>query len=357
MPRIGEISLLHAGVGAACLPCAMLVVVLAHGVIHGMAAAQHARLPVSTEASLPPASTSVHPVTGGAARFPSGSIPGLDRIAAAIDAAESNYGTNPRMMRAALEGPQGPMQLTAAAAADIGGGDRFNMGKNFALGRAYLAHMYRRYGSWVDAVAAYNWGPGHMDAWIHEGRRADRLPASVARYTGQVLLASVSPGVQLPDPDVKAPRFTRHPPGPSLRVPVTPVREGAAGSDGPSIPAGAGRIGKTMLPVLRSHPRQHRGPANDHIVRSHALSLRLPRTQAHDLFHTKASGSNRHDSSPKTRGTLHYRAAHNEGPRFILSHSQRARETQSRQLAKVRRLPARKLRQAKRQRGGARDGR
>jgi hypothetical protein len=83
-----------------------------------------------------------------------GGAAALDRIADAVDGAESSHGADPRMWRLDPDGPQGPMQVTAAAAADVGGGDRFDEQQNRTLGRAYLAQMYRRYGSWVDAVAA-----------------------------------------------------------------------------------------------------------------------------------------------------------------------------------------------------------
>jgi len=114
----------------------------------------------------------------------------LDRIADAVDGAESSHGTDPRMWRGAADGPQGPMQVTAAAAADAGGGDRFDETENRALGRAYLARMYRRYGSWPDAIAAYSWGPGHLDEWIIGGRAGDKFPAAVERYRNRVLVTS-----------------------------------------------------------------------------------------------------------------------------------------------------------------------
>jgi hypothetical protein len=79
------------------------------------------------------------------------------------------------------------MQVTAAAAFDVGGGDRFDIVENRALGRAYLARMYRRYGNWADAVAAYNWGPRNIDAWITTGRATDLLPLVVERYRDRVL--------------------------------------------------------------------------------------------------------------------------------------------------------------------------
>jgi transglycosylase-like protein with SLT domain len=116
----------------------------------------------------------------------------LDRIAYAVDGAESSHGSDPRMWRGELDGPQGPMQVSAAAAADAGGGDRFDETQNRVLGRAYLAQMYRRYGSWPDAIAAYNWGPGHLDEWIGGGRPPDKFPAGVERYRNRVLVGSGS---------------------------------------------------------------------------------------------------------------------------------------------------------------------
>jgi hypothetical protein len=114
----------------------------------------------------------------------------LDRITFAVEGLESDHGADPKMWRANPNGPQGPMQVSAAAAEDAGGGDRFDERQNRAIGRAYLALMYRRYGSWPDAVAAYNWGPGNMDSWIGGGRPYEKLPPAVERYRIRVLLGS-----------------------------------------------------------------------------------------------------------------------------------------------------------------------
>src|SRR5271169_2547848 len=121
----------------------------------------------------------------------------LDRVAFAVDGAESSHGADLRMWRPEPGGPQGPMQVSAAAAFDVGGGDRFDLAENRALGRAYLARMYRRYGNWQDAIAAYNWGPGNLDAWIGGGRAADQLPLAVERYRDRVLREAVpaQPGI------------------------------------------------------------------------------------------------------------------------------------------------------------------
>ena len=111
----------------------------------------------------------------------------LDRVAFAVDGAESSHGTDLRMWRPELNGPQGPMQVSAAAATDLGGGNRFDMVENRQLGRGYLALMYRRYGNWPDAITAYNWGPGNMDAWIASGRPIAGLSFEVERYRDRVL--------------------------------------------------------------------------------------------------------------------------------------------------------------------------
>ena len=120
----------------------------------------------------------------------------LDRIAYGVDGAESSHGGDPGMWRSEPNGPQGPMQVSAAAATDVGGGDRFDETENRALGRAYLAHMFRRYGSWPDAIAAYNWGPGHLDEWIGGGRPVDKFPAAVDRYRTRVLMSSGLPAAE-----------------------------------------------------------------------------------------------------------------------------------------------------------------
>ena len=91
------------------------------------------------------------------------------------------------MWRLDPSGPQGPMQVSEAAATDVGGGDRFDLAENRAIGRAYLLQLFWRYKNWPDAIAAYNWGLGKMDAWVKAGRPSDQFLVGVAVYLKRVL--------------------------------------------------------------------------------------------------------------------------------------------------------------------------
>ncbi|HEX3862841.1 MAG TPA: transglycosylase SLT domain-containing protein [Stellaceae bacterium] len=123
----------------------------------------------------------------------------LDRVAAAVEEVESNQGRNPAMWRPDPFGPQGPMQVSLRAALDVGGGNRFDAGENRVIGRLYLSLMYRRYGNWPDALAAYNWGPGNMDLWIKSGRPEQLRPVNVLAYQDRVLrMSSGSSGATPP---------------------------------------------------------------------------------------------------------------------------------------------------------------
>ena len=111
----------------------------------------------------------------------------LDRVASAVDGAESSHGSDMAMWRSDPSGPQGPMQVSEAAATDVGGGDRFDALQNRAIGRAYLLQLYGRYGNWPDAIAAYNWGIGKMDAWVKAGRPPEQFLVGVTVYLRRVL--------------------------------------------------------------------------------------------------------------------------------------------------------------------------
>ncbi|MGD9616439.1 MAG: lytic transglycosylase domain-containing protein [Alphaproteobacteria bacterium] len=137
-----------------------------------------------------------------AAPFPPASAPEFERIAHAVHGAESSHGADPAMWRPDPDGPQGPMQVSKAAARDSGGGNRFDPGQNLLLGRVYLARMFGRYRNWPDALAAYNWGPGNVDRWIAAGRDAGRMPLETTHYIDRVLRdarrAGMAAGGRLP---------------------------------------------------------------------------------------------------------------------------------------------------------------
>ena len=134
----------------------------------------------------------VSPSLAGKRRAPAASpvvseVSPLDRVAFAVDGAESSHGADRAMWRPNVSGPEGPMQVSQAAASDVGGGDRFDLDQNRQIGRAYLWQLYRRYGDWSDAIAAYNWGIGNLNAWVQAGRPAGGLVPGVVAYLGRVL--------------------------------------------------------------------------------------------------------------------------------------------------------------------------
>jgi hypothetical protein len=134
--------------------------------------------------------------------------PDLARIAGAVEGVESGHGTDPKMWKPTLSGPQGPMQVSAAAALDVGVGNRFDADQNRTIGRTYLAGLHRRYGNWTDAVAAYYWGPANLDRWIEAGRPLNGISDGVRTYLNRVVheLAAVPAPVRAVPPAV--------PPGP-----------------------------------------------------------------------------------------------------------------------------------------------
>jgi len=137
----------------------------------------------------------------------------LDRVAYAVDGAESSHGQDLAMWGPDPSGPQGPMQVSEPAAADVGGGDRFDSAENRAIGRAYLAHLYRRYRNWPDAIAAYNWGMGNVDNWVKAGRPAEKFLVGVAAYLRRVLhdsgMCDSSTATQVRSPRAQMPPANR----------------------------------------------------------------------------------------------------------------------------------------------------
>jgi soluble lytic murein transglycosylase-like protein len=78
----------------------------------------------------------------------------------------------------------GVMQLMPATAKDLGVADVFDPAQNIAAGVAYLSRLLRKYnGNEALALAAYNWGPGHVDTALDSGTP---LPQEVQAYVRNV---------------------------------------------------------------------------------------------------------------------------------------------------------------------------
>lgn len=71
---------------------------------------------------------------------------------------ESRY--NPNIVNT-KSGAQGLMQFMPATAKDIGV-DPFDPYEAISGAAQYLKSLYKQFGSWTLALAAYNWGPGNL---------------------------------------------------------------------------------------------------------------------------------------------------------------------------------------------------
>jgi hypothetical protein len=67
---------------------------------------------------------------------------------------------DPRAVSSA--GARGLMQLMPGTAKDLGVTDPFDPTQSIMGGAAYMAQMYKQFGSWPEALAAYNAGPGNV---------------------------------------------------------------------------------------------------------------------------------------------------------------------------------------------------
>ena len=78
------------------------------------------------------------------------------------------------------DGEVGVMQVMPSTAprADI-----YDAYENIRAGVGYLAEMYRQFGSWPLAVAAYNWGPGKVEKALQRGTS---MPSVVQAYVREV---------------------------------------------------------------------------------------------------------------------------------------------------------------------------
>lgn len=102
----------------------------------------------------------------------------------ALAVAQTESGFNQAAVSSA--GAIGIFQLLASTAAQLGV-DPTDSNQNIQGGLQYLWNMYQEFGNWPDALAAYNWGPGNVQA-----AGSGNYPASVASYVNKVLSLAAS---------------------------------------------------------------------------------------------------------------------------------------------------------------------
>lgn len=220
--------------------------------------------PIGPGASAAPTSSG----TGGAASAspPADLLPHFQAAAAATGLpqpllhaqASVESGFNPTAVSPA--GAGGVMQLMPGTARDLGVANVNDAGSNIRAGAAYLKQQLDKYGNLDTALAAYNWGPGNVDAWLKSGADPSRMPAETRNYITQVK-ARLGGGQQQAAPGVPGP--VAAPPAAATQVaqgdagrgdgsgtPVPPSDPRAA-VRGVQLPPGARLMGVKGVPVVK----------------------------------------------------------------------------------------------------------
>lgn len=83
-------------------------------------------------------------------------------------------------------GARGLTQLMPGTASDLGVKDPHNPDEAIPGGIKYLKQQLDKYGNEELALMAYNWGPGHVDNWIKNGKDQSKVPAETRDYVQRV---------------------------------------------------------------------------------------------------------------------------------------------------------------------------
>ena len=83
------------------------------------------------------------------------------------------------------KGAMGLMQLMPGTAAALGVANPYDAASNVAGGRKYINELMKKYRSLPEALAAYNWGPGHLDKFL--AGKLTSMPAETSNYVAGVL--------------------------------------------------------------------------------------------------------------------------------------------------------------------------
>lgn len=101
----------------------------------------------------------------------------LDRLTGAVAMAESHGDPN----AVSPAGAQGLLQTMPKTFHSLGGTNPFDPRQSWQIGRKYLRQLLDRYHDTEKALAAYNWGPGNLDADIRQ--RGDRWRDGLKKET------------------------------------------------------------------------------------------------------------------------------------------------------------------------------
>jgi soluble lytic murein transglycosylase-like protein len=141
-----------------------------------------------------PAAPSPEKFSQPANTIPTSAAPVTQKIDDIIRSAADQYDLDPALIKAVITvesngnhkavspaGAQGLMQLMPKTAAELGVNDPFDAAQNVRAGSRYLKQLLDRYkGNLPLALAAYNWGMGHLE------RNPNNLPKETRNYIVRV---------------------------------------------------------------------------------------------------------------------------------------------------------------------------
>lgn len=94
-----------------------------------------------------------------------------DHLLEAVAYRESRF--NPQIMSGVVRsaaGALGVMQILPSAHPELGEAGALDPARAIPYAAAYLAQLAKQFGDWKLALAAYNWGPGHLAQWVQAVR-------------------------------------------------------------------------------------------------------------------------------------------------------------------------------------------